>query len=136
MPLSADKMPERIQRKRTKGWRMPPGTVYVGRPTKFGNPFTIGMFKDYDAADAVCSFRRWVNRDLSYRSTENAFGKPPVKSRIRADLRGKNLCCWCPVIRGGAYMPCHTDVLISLANDIPLEDVIHENTRRAKGEAL
>lgn len=29
-------MPKRIQRKRTKGWRMPPGAVYVGRPTKWG----------------------------------------------------------------------------------------------------
>lgn len=33
--------PKRIQRKRTKGWRMPPGAVYVGRPGPFGNPFTI-----------------------------------------------------------------------------------------------
>ena len=31
--------PQRIQRKRTKGWRMPEGAVYVGRPTKYGNPF-------------------------------------------------------------------------------------------------
>ena len=33
--------PIRIQRKRTKGWRMPANTVYVGRPSKFGNPFTL-----------------------------------------------------------------------------------------------
>jgi len=33
--------PKRIQRKRTKGWRMPPNTVYVGRPTKWGNPFRL-----------------------------------------------------------------------------------------------
>lgn len=32
-------MPERIQRKRTKGWRMPDNAVYVGRPTIYGNPF-------------------------------------------------------------------------------------------------
>ncbi|HEY9415508.1 MAG TPA: DUF4326 domain-containing protein [Pseudonocardia sp.] len=32
-------MPKRIQRQRTKGWRMPEGAVYVGRPTKWGNPF-------------------------------------------------------------------------------------------------
>src|SRR3972149_2913182 len=32
-------MPRRIQRKRTKGWRMPANTVYVGRPTKWGNPY-------------------------------------------------------------------------------------------------
>lgn len=34
--------PQRIQRKRTKGWKMPENTVYVGRPSKWGNPFTIG----------------------------------------------------------------------------------------------
>ena len=33
-------MPVRIQRKRSKGWRMPAGAVYVGRPGKWGNPFT------------------------------------------------------------------------------------------------
>lgn len=32
-------MPKRIQRKRIKGWRMPEGAVYVGRGSKFGNPF-------------------------------------------------------------------------------------------------
>lgn len=35
-------MPKRIQRRRTKGWRMPPDTVYVGRPGKWGNPFKVG----------------------------------------------------------------------------------------------
>lgn len=31
--------PQRIQRKRVKGWRMPEGAVYVGRGSKWGNPF-------------------------------------------------------------------------------------------------
>lgn len=34
-------MPERIQRKRTKGWRMPEDAVFVGRPGKWGNPFVF-----------------------------------------------------------------------------------------------
>lgn len=34
-------MPVRIQRRRTPGWRMPEGAVYVGRPTVFGNPFEV-----------------------------------------------------------------------------------------------
>ena len=33
------KAPKRIQRTRTKGWQMPEGAVYVGRPTRWGNPF-------------------------------------------------------------------------------------------------
>lgn len=32
-------MPERIQRQRVKGWRMPEGAIYVGRGTIWGNPF-------------------------------------------------------------------------------------------------
>ncbi|NKS56183.1 DUF4326 domain-containing protein [Rhodococcus hoagii] len=35
-------MPKRIQRQRTKGWRMPDGAVYVGRGSRYGNPFTLG----------------------------------------------------------------------------------------------
>jgi hypothetical protein len=38
---SPETTPRRIQRKRTKGWRMPDGAVYVGRPTVYGNPFPI-----------------------------------------------------------------------------------------------
>lgn len=34
-------LPDRIQRQRTKGWRMPEGAVYVGRPTIYGNPFHL-----------------------------------------------------------------------------------------------
>ncbi len=34
-------MLERIQRQRTKGWRMPQGAIYVGRPSKYGNPWRI-----------------------------------------------------------------------------------------------
>lgn len=33
--------PQRIQRKRTKGWRMPVDAVTVDRSTGFGNPFPI-----------------------------------------------------------------------------------------------
>ncbi|WP_280193252.1 DUF4326 domain-containing protein [Nocardia farcinica] len=35
--------PKRIQRKRTAGWRMPEGAVYVGRGSKWGNPFVVGQ---------------------------------------------------------------------------------------------
>mgnify|MGYP000330179115 CR=1 FL=1 len=33
--------PQRIQRQRTKGWRMPEGAVYVGRGSRYGNPFKV-----------------------------------------------------------------------------------------------
>lgn len=31
-------MPDRVQLRRTRGWRMPPNTVKVCRPGKWGNP--------------------------------------------------------------------------------------------------
>lgn len=37
--MTTKTLPRRIQRRRTAGWRMPDGAVYVGRPTKWGNPF-------------------------------------------------------------------------------------------------
>lgn len=80
-------MPQRIQRKRTKGWKMPDGAVYVGRPTKWGNP--------YGASPA----------DLA-RYREQAVGCLPTE-----ELRGKNLCCWCALDQA-----CHADVLLELAN--------------------
>lgn len=38
--------PKRIVRSRAKGWRMPEGAIYVGRPTQWGNPWRFGLAKD------------------------------------------------------------------------------------------
>ncbi len=88
--------PVRIQRRRTRGWRMPDYTVYVGRPSKWGDP--------WETAD---EYRLWLCRlDLGW--------KPFRRSRILHDmceLRGLNLACWCPLDQ-----PCHADVLLELAN--------------------
>lgn len=127
-------MPERIQLKRTKGWRMPENTVKVDRTTKWGNPFAPGKCgplgrEPIDAVGAVGFFTDMLRDNQMREAARFPFDLSP--------LRGKNLACWCPVINSlGDYSPCHADVLISLANDIPLEEVIRENTRRAKGEAL
>lgn len=121
-------MPIRIQRKRTKGWRIPPNAVSVCRPGKFGNPFRIGDYaligdpggrpglfrmawcvtsKDYadsrythikDAATAVDFYRRM------------RAAMPLAKDQIDL-LRGRDLACFCPLDQ-----PCHADVLLELAN--------------------
>lgn len=39
--ITVRQQPRRIQRKRTRGWRMPEGAVYVGRPSRWGNPFSV-----------------------------------------------------------------------------------------------
>lgn len=55
--------PQRIQRKRTKGWKMPENTIYVGRGSVFGNPFRIGYYekligRPMNRQDCVDLFRR------------------------------------------------------------------------------
>lgn len=101
--------PVRIQRKRIKGWKMPPNTVYVGRPTKWGNPFHIGS--DCTAQEAVMQFTGWIAaRDSDYaRSGRMTDG--PYSFTIRNQLRGKNLACFCPLDK-----PCHASVLLEIAN--------------------
>ena len=94
-------MPKRIQRKRSKGWRMPSGVVYVGRPTKWGNPFKLSVYGE----ESLRLFRKDLERRLEL---EPAFLEP---------LRGKDLACWCPLMdKRGNKVPCHADVLLELAN--------------------
>jgi len=45
--------PQRIQRRRAKGWRMPDGAVYVGRPSKWGNPFRFGTYTGLARVPAI-----------------------------------------------------------------------------------
>lgn len=100
--------PVRVQLRRTKGWRMPPGVVKVDRTTRWGNPFKVGMLDVPDAQTAVARFRRLLARpDLE--ADHARFSLTP--ERIRADLAGKSLACWC---RPG--QPCHADVLLQVAN--------------------
>ena len=49
----AGRVPSRIQRKRTAGWRMPDSAVYVGRPTVWGNPFAYKTFTGLARVPAV-----------------------------------------------------------------------------------
>jgi hypothetical protein len=104
--------PKRIQRKRTKGWRMPAKAVYVGRPTKWGNPFTIGCEAWRFSTDmphrCPANWQEVVENYEHMIQLEIAIGYRNLK-----ELRGKDLACWCPLDR-----PCHADVLLRLANGL------------------
>ena len=89
--------PVRIQRKRTKGWKMPPNTVSVTRPGKWGNAHVVRP--GITAQEAVDLYRR----DVTMRAG--------TIGRIRDELRGKNLACFCKLDQ-----PCHADVLLEIAN--------------------
>lgn len=93
---------------------MPPNSVYVGRPTRWGNPFEPGKFSNtigrevVDRADAT-NLYRWL--------CDWWDGTGKDSQRIARELRGKDLVCWCPLDE-----PCHADVLLEWAN----EDDEHE----------
>lgn len=100
--------PQRIQRRRTRGWRMPDGAVYVGRPTKWGNPFRV--VESTPRAEAVERYRALLRADgrLSVDGWEYFY---PSISQARAELADRDLVCWCPLDQ-----PCHADVLLEVAN--------------------
>ena len=91
--------PVRVQRKRTKGWRMPENTVYVGRGSPFGNPYVVRRNVHTPMA-AVAKFREYLD------------GDPGLVERAKMTLWGKNLACWCPLDQ-----PCHADILLEVSNE-------------------
>ena len=89
--------PMRLQLSRKKGWRMPPNTVKVTRPGRWGNPFRAAGA--YTAAQAVADFKAELLSDSR------------KADAVITHLQGKNLACWCALDQ-----PCHADVLVEVAN--------------------
>lgn len=83
----------------------PKGAVYIGRPSPFGNPFThltSGSWAQKVVAsreEAVRSYEEWL------------LGQPELVEKVKAELKGKDLVCWC------APRSCHGDVLLRIANE-------------------
>jgi Domain of unknown function (DUF4326) len=90
-------LPRRVQLRRSKGWRKPPNTVVVSRPSKWGNPYRVA---DYGRPEAVRLY--W----------EHLRQHPELVAAARRELRGKHLACWC-----GPGAECHADLLMAAAND-------------------
>lgn len=91
--------PIRLQLSRRKDWRIPPNTVKVDRTTRWGNPFRLDLANGIDASTSV----------LLYKAANS---HPSSIARIKTELRGKNLACWCKI--GAA---CHADWLLKIANE-------------------
>ena len=106
---------ERIQRKRTKGFKLPANTVCVNRGTKFGNPFKIklGMtrhmaclaFEDCILNNAMVY--GWFNSLDESRKQLERFKWMAENIGL---LKGKHLACFCK-----PEDECHGDILLKLA---------------------
>ena len=115
--------PIRIQRSRQQKQISPNGLeiVYVGRPSKFGNPFFIENLPNklwtVKTYDFFCNKILTDNCSLIYSTKEAAlidclkcFGISIMCNNL-SELKGKNLSCWCKIGE-----PCHADILLELAN--------------------
>ena len=71
--------------------------IYVGRPTKWGNPFKAGQ--QGTRAEVIAMYRQWL------------LNQPHLVEQAKRELRGKDLVCWC------APLACHADVLLEIANN-------------------
>ena len=97
----------RVLNKRTD--QIPPDAVYVGRPSKWGNPFRIGEKHPADGHridrnEALELYRNALPLMLQARRDDGTIILDP------GELRGKDLVCWC------SPLPCHADILLELAN--------------------
>lgn len=123
-------MPIEVQRKRSRGFRLPENTVCVNRPLKYGNPFKVinndicGYNSDIGEwifiesrkkfPDAISARKRAVQLFEEY-VNGNCYPLPfaPYNiADIKNDLKGKNLACFCPV-----GSECHRTVLLKIANE-------------------
>jgi Domain of unknown function (DUF4326) len=78
--------------------KTPAGSIYVGRPSKWGNPFKIPEpEKPGDRAMVITQYRHWI------------CNQPDLMAAM-GELKGRNLVCWC------APLACHADVLLEISN--------------------
>ena len=72
--------------------------VYIGRPSKWGNPFVIG--RDGNREEVLLKYNDYI---LSH---------PELISLARTELKGKKLGCYCKPL------DCHGDILAEIAEGV------------------
>jgi hypothetical protein len=88
-------MPKVLNQHHYKGLT-PLWAIYVGRPTKWGNPYAIG--KHGTREEVVAKYRNYLKSNIT------------LTKAAKEELKGKDLVCWC------APKACHADILMEIAN--------------------
>ena len=83
-----------------------PYDVYIGRPSKWGNPIKLTKDTVDERRQVIAAYRSLI--ESGYLS--EVLG-PKWREVIKTQLGGKVLGCWC------APKPCHGDVLLEIANE-------------------
>lgn len=82
-----------------KGWREDSSYVYIGRPSKWGNPFPLEEDSPQARKECIRQYKDWF-RDQVFL----------FKAIAQGELDGKKLVCFCKP------KTCHGDVLADIAN--------------------
>lgn len=82
---------------------IPDGSIYIGRPSKWGNPFVIGA--DGNRKDVLDKYENYLRANVELMACIH-------------ELEGKNLVCWCRPV------PCHGDVIIKILEELNREQYI------------
>lgn len=112
--------PQRFQRKRLKGYKLPDGCVSVTRPGRWGNPFEVffenNKYWILRSKSGAQDPRSFDTKEAASAEAVNLY-KPWLAEEIKAgrlnldDLRGKHIACYCAI-----NSPCHGDYLLEIAN--------------------
>ena len=94
-------MPHRYQLSRKRGWRLPPNTISVARPGRYGNPH---MIRDRSPAERLRVIQK-------YRSDLKAGLLEHTEYQLERKLCGLNVACYCRTDE-----ECHGDVILEVAN--------------------
>jgi hypothetical protein len=84
--------------------RREPCDIYIGRPSKWGNPYShipgraLTRFRVATREQAIRHYAAWLR------------GQPDLVATVKRELRGKDLGCWCKPLS------CHGDILAEIAN--------------------
>lgn len=117
--------PRRIHRSATKAWLKPGNTVFVGHPSYWENPWSVGDGFQLVLERRCDPARNNGNVIGPSEAMVSAFVTPEIavalyamysaddEDEIRRELAGKNLACWCPLDQA-----CHADYLLKIANGV------------------
>lgn len=76
---------------------MPAGAVYIGRPSKWGNPFPMGK---WTREEVIRFYKKWIMEPEQLH----------LRVAAKVELKGKDLVCYC------SPLACHGDTLLEIAN--------------------
>ena len=100
---------------------VPPGAVYVGRPTPWGSPHSLPNSRRRECR--LCPNRVHDRDEVIALFVKHLAGRPELVARARRELAGKDLACWCE-----PAAPCHADVWLLVAAGHAPQD--YEQARR------